>query len=82
MLAYSIRFYRDLFLWQQGAAELLRLPNNELQFLKNFAEKFNFQNIESVIADLNEATYHLERNARAKMIMLDMSLTFSRLIRT
>ena len=82
LLAYSIRLYRDLFLWQQGAAELLRLPDDELAFVKNFAKILTIQHIESIVADLNEATYHLERNARAKMIMLDMSLTFSRLIRT
>ena len=36
LLDYSIRLYRDLFLWQQGAAELLRLPDDELAFVKNF----------------------------------------------
>ncbi|MBN8822708.1 MULTISPECIES: DNA polymerase III subunit delta' [unclassified Spirosoma] len=82
LLEYSIRLYRDLFLWQQGAAELLRLPDNEMAFVKNFAKILTTNHIERIVNDLNEATYHLERNARAKMIMLDMSLTFSRLIKT
>ncbi|MCX6214714.1 DNA polymerase III subunit delta' [Spirosoma sp.] len=81
LLDYSIRLYRDLFLWQQGAAELLRLPDDELAFVKNFAKILTIDHIERIVHDLNEAAYHLERNARAKMIMLDMSLTFSRLIR-
>lgn len=81
LLEYSIRLYRDLFLWQQGAAELLRLPDNEMAFVKNFSKILTINHIERIVHDLNEATYHLERNARAKMIMLDMSLTFSRLIR-
>jgi DNA polymerase-3 subunit delta' len=34
-----------------------------------------------MVGDLNEAAYHLERNARAKMILLDLSLTFTRLIK-
>ena len=82
LLAYSIRIYRDLFLWQQGAAALLRLPDDELAFVKNFAKILTISHIEHIVQDLNEAAYHLERNARAKMIMLDMSLTFSRLIKT
>ncbi|MFD2935973.1 DNA polymerase III subunit delta' [Spirosoma flavum] len=82
LLDYSIRLYRDLFLWQQGVAELLRLPDDEMAFVKNFAKILTINHIEHIVNDLNEAAYHLERNARAKMIMLDMSLTFSRLIRT
>lgn len=82
LFAYSIRLYRDLFLWQQGAGELLRLPDEELAFVKNFAKVLTATHIERIVTDLNEATYHLERNARAKMILLDLSLTFSRLIKT
>ncbi|UFH56421.1 DNA polymerase III subunit delta' [Spirosoma sp. KNUC1025] len=82
LLDYSLRMYRDLFLWQQGAGELLRLPDEEMAFVRNFVKVLTINHIERIVADLNEAAYHLERNARAKMIMLDMSLTFSRLIRT
>ncbi|MFD2572881.1 ATP-binding protein [Spirosoma soli] len=82
LLEYSIRLYRDLFLWQQGAGALLRLPNDEMAFVKNFAKVLTIHHIERIVADLNEAAYHLERNARAKIVLLDMSLTFSRLIRT
>jgi len=82
LLNYSIRLCRDLFLWQQGAAALLRLPDDELAFVKNFSKVLAINHIEHIVADLNESVYHLERNARAKMIMLDISLTFSRLIRT
>jgi DNA polymerase-3 subunit delta' len=82
LLEYSTRLYRDLFLWQQGASALLRLPDAEMAFVKNFAKVLTINHIERIVADLAEAAYHLERNARAKMIMLDLSLTFSRLIRT
>ncbi|QJW88375.1 DNA polymerase III subunit delta' [Spirosoma taeanense] len=81
LLEYSIRLCRDLFLWQQGAGALLRLPDDEMAFVKNFAKVLTISHIERIVTDLNEAAYHLERNARAKMVMLDMSLTFSRLIR-
>lgn len=82
LLDYSIRMYRDLFLWQQGAGQLLRLPDEEVAFVKNFVKVLTIHHIERIVTDLNEAAYHLERNARAKMILLDLSLTFSRLIKT
>ena len=46
LLDYSMRLYRDLFLWQQGAAELLRLPDDEMAFVKNFAKILTINHIE------------------------------------
>ncbi len=82
LLDYGLRLCRDLFLWQQGAAELLRLPDDELTFVKNFAKVLKPAHVEHIVGDLNEALYHLERNARAKMLLLDMSLIFTRLFRS
>ncbi|GAB3688884.1 hypothetical protein GCM10027592_04510 [Spirosoma flavus] len=81
LLDYSIRMYRDLFLWNQGASALLRLPDEEMAFVKNFAKILTVNHIEYIVNNLNEAAYHLERNARAKMLMLDLSLTFSRVLK-
>lgn len=78
---YSLRLCRDLFLWQQGAEQLLRLPDDELNFVRNFGKVLKPDLIERMVGDLNEGAYHLERNARAKMILLDLSLTFTRLIK-
>jgi DNA polymerase III subunit delta' len=78
---YSLRLCRDLFLWQQGAEQLLRLPDEELDFVRKFGKVLKPDLIERMVADLNEAAYHLERNARPKMVLLDLSLTFTRLIR-
>lgn len=81
LFEYGLHVCRDLFLWQQGAEKLLRLPDDELTFVKNFAKVLTTSHVERIVADLNEALYHIERNARPKMVLLDMSLTFSRIIR-
>ena len=60
---------------------LLRLPDDELAFVKNFAKVLSTAHVERIVADLNQGAYHLERNARARMVLLDLSLTFARLIR-
>ena len=78
---YSLRLCRDLFLWQQGAEQLLRLPDDEMKFVRDFGKVLKPDLIDRIVSDLNEGAYHLERNARPKMILLDLSLTFTRLIK-
>ncbi|MBO0940022.1 DNA polymerase III subunit delta [Fibrella sp. HMF5335] len=78
---YSLRLCRDLFLFQQGATQLLRLPDDELKFVQNFGKILRPDLIDRMVGDLNEAAYHIERNARPKMVLLDLSLTFARLIK-
>jgi len=89
MLDFSLSLCRDLFLWQNGAHELLRLPAEERQFIEKFTQTLQTEHdeagvnqlLDSLISDLSEAVFHIERNARAWMVMLDLSLTFSRMIR-
>jgi DNA polymerase III subunit delta' len=80
LFEYGLGVCRDMLLYQHGAASLLRLPAAELTFVRNFAGVLTAAQIERIVADLTQAVYHLERNARPKMILLDMSLTFARLI--
>jgi DNA polymerase III subunit delta' len=76
---YSLRLYRDILLWTQGAGELLRVPDEELTFVQNFSKAVPPDSLESMIGEINEAYYHIERNVRAKMVFLDLSLTMARL---
>ncbi|WP_234736723.1 DNA polymerase III subunit [Tellurirhabdus bombi] len=81
LLDYSLSMCRDLLLWKHGANSLLRLPTEERTFVENFSKVLEPTYLEQMISDLNEASFHIERNARAKMVLLDVSLTFSRLMR-
>ncbi|GAB3250529.1 hypothetical protein GCM10027347_08360 [Larkinella harenae] len=81
ILDYSLSLCRDLFLWKHGVTELLRLPDEERTFVENFGKVLTSEHLESMVGQLNEAVYHIERNVRAKMVMMDLSLSFSSLIR-
>ena len=81
LLDYSMNLCRDLFLWKHGVHELLRLPTEERTFVENFGKILESAHLESIAGQLNEASFHIERNARAKIVLLDISLTISRLIR-
>jgi DNA polymerase-3 subunit delta' len=81
LLDYSLSLCRDLFLWKHGVNELLRLPAEERTFVENFGKVLESEHLENMVGQLNEAVFHIERNVRAKMVMMDLSLTFSSLIR-
>ncbi|GAB3327324.1 hypothetical protein GCM10027299_27800 [Larkinella ripae] len=81
LLDYSLSLCRDLFLWKHGVNELLRLPDEERTFVENFGKVLESDHLERMVGGLNEAVFHIERNVRAKMVMMDLSLTFSSLIR-
>lgn len=77
LMEYALRLFRDMLVWSHGAGELLRVPEEELTFVQNFSKAVNFEALESMINEVNTAYYHVERNVRAKMIFLDLSLTVS-----
>ncbi len=74
-LEYALRLFRDMLIWSQGAGELLRVPQEELTFVQNFSKAVNFDGLEKMVEEVNTAYYHIERNVRAKMVFLDLSLT-------
>ncbi|NIJ55239.1 DNA polymerase III subunit [Dyadobacter arcticus] len=76
VLEYALRLFRDMLVWSNGAGELLRVPDEELTFVQNFSKTVNFDAMEKMVEEVNVACYHIERNVRAKMVFLDLSLTF------
>lgn len=81
LLDYSMSLCRDLFLWKHGVNDLLRLPDEERTFVENFSKVLTSEHLENMVGQLNDAVFHIERNVRAKMVMMDLSLSFSSLIR-
>ncbi len=77
LLDYSLRLFRDMLVWGHGAGELLRVPQEELTFVQNFSKAVNIAALEGMIQEVNVAILHIERNVRAKMVFLDLSLTIT-----
>jgi DNA polymerase III subunit delta' len=78
---YSLRIFRDIILWQNQVGELIKLQDDERKFVENFGNNVSGLAIENLIEEVNQAFYHLERNARAKVMFLDISLTAARSLR-
>ncbi|CAG5073339.1 DNA polymerase III subunit delta' [Dyadobacter sp. CECT 9623] len=77
LLEYALRLFRDMLIWSNGAGELLRVPQEELTFVQNFSKAVTFDSLERMVGEVNTAHYHIERNVRAKMVFLDLSLTIA-----
>ena len=48
--------------------------------LEKFAPFIHSENILAIYDELNDAIYHIERNANAKIILLDLSIKLTRLL--
>jgi DNA polymerase III subunit delta' len=81
MLMYGLKIFREIFLYRHGGENLIKLEGNELIFVQKFSNVLNINNLEQITTLLSESHYHIERNARAKIVFLDISLAIARLMR-
>lgn len=73
-LLYVINMMRETILLKEGLNKLVYLPELEETFAERFSSRFGYAQIEAVIAELEKASYHIERNANPKILFLDVSL--------
>ncbi len=82
MMEYGLNIFRDLLLWKNGAEALVRLEGEELTFVQNFSKAVKIEAIELIVQEFSQVYYYLERNARAKILHLDLSLSIARLFKS
>ena len=80
-LNYCIELFRQALLLNYQTTSLVYVePKIENFKLENFAPFVNHSNIEAIFTALSEASYHIERNGNAKLILTDLSIKLTRLI--
>lgn len=80
-LRYSMQLLREVIIILSGAEELVHLPQAEKDFVKNFAQSAGSAKTEALFSELEKAHYHVERNANAKILFLDVSLQFVKILK-
>lgn len=75
-LNYSVNLVRESLMALSGAGALIRLTAGEREFIANFSKVMNLAKVEAMAAELEQAHYHIERNANPKILFLDVSLRF------
>ena len=80
-LDYSLRFFRQAMLHNYGAKELVFIKLNDKSFkIEKFAPFIDAANISEISKEIELASYHIERNGNAKIILTDLSIKLTRLL--
>ncbi len=81
-LNYGINFLRECSLLLSGADDLVKLPTETLSIaVKLTTNVLNLPMVEALINELEQAHYHIERNANPKILFLDVSLQLVKIIK-
>ena len=79
-IIYSLEMYRQCIMGNYNMG-IEGVNESERSFLEKFKPFVNHQNISGINSLMNEAYFHLERNANPKILMLDVSIKLYKLLR-
>ncbi|MFT6215923.1 MAG: DNA polymerase-3 subunit delta' [Roseivirga sp.] len=82
LLSNGSKVMRDTLIHQYGIDQLERIPDSEKGFVANFSKVFSTDKIGEVVPKIEEAIYHIERNANPKILFLDLSITIAQIARS
>lgn len=77
---YALHIIRESVIINYGDPSLTKLGADEQEFVKKFAPFIHSNNIERFTEELNKAYYHMERNANAKILFMDLAFKFNELL--
>ena len=80
-LAFCQNMFRKALMQTYSTPELARMTDNERSFFLKFSTFVNGNNIMEIAAELDTASYHIERNAYPKLLFFDLSLKLGNLLR-
>lgn len=80
-LEYALEVMREGMIRNYAGNSLQRFDGAEGNFMIKFAPFVHENNVFGIIEILNDAHYHVSRNAYAKILFMDMSMKFANLLR-
>lgn len=80
LFIYGLQILRECLVYP-FAKDLIRLQEEELQFVEGFSKVVTREKIEKITRHITDACYHIERNGNAKIIFLDTSLIVSGILK-
>lgn len=81
LLGTGSKIMREALVNNTNALGISRIPEHEKGFIDKFGSVFTPEKIMDVSPKLDEAQYHIERNANPKILFLDLSLTIAQIAR-
>ena len=80
-LLYALNLFRKVMLYGIDAGLVTYLPPAELDFVQKFSKVITGANASQLTEELNQAHYHIERNANPKMVFVDSSIQIAGYLR-
>ncbi|WP_439881434.1 ATP-binding protein [Pontibacter sp. MBLB2868] len=80
-LLYALSLFRKVMLYGVDEALVSYLPPAELEFVQRFSKLITGDNAGQLTEELNQAHYHIERNANPKMVFVDSSIQIAGYLR-
>ncbi len=83
-LEYSLKMLRETFILNispENKNKIVYLAKKEAEFAQKFSPFIHKNNINQLSQEFNLALRHIERNGNSKMILLDLALKITRLIK-
>lgn len=80
-LLYALNLFRKVMLYGVDASLIAFLPPAELEFVQKFSKVITGNNAAELSEELNQAHYHIERNANPKMVFVDSSIQIAGYLR-
>jgi len=76
----SIQMVRECMMVNLADQSLVKLDNQQVKTLEKFLPFINAKNMTPFVEELGKAHYHIERNAHAKILFLDLSLKLGNIL--
>jgi len=73
-LAYGLHIFRECLAIRYGGGKMVKLTDKEREFAEKFSAFLTPATMEKVTDAFNQAIYHTERNANAKITLINLSL--------
>ena len=80
-MQYCVRLLRENFIFNLGNPTLNYMTNEERNFSVKFAPFINERNVEQMVAEFNIAETDIQGNCNAKIVLFDLALKITKLIR-
>jgi len=81
LFSYTLSIFRESLIARFADEKLQRVEESTLEFVKNFSKVITQKNIHVLTELVNEAYYHLERNANARILFTNLSLRMAQAIK-
>jgi DNA polymerase-3 subunit delta' len=81
LLRYGIKLIRESIMVLSGATQLVHLQTAEAEFITKFSRNIDLAKAEALVNEMEKSHYHVERNANPRILFLDVSLQFIKILK-